>query len=83
MREDFYLKDFNEKIAETLIRRKEYDKMELERIEKLKKKLFSMKVFWPHHSKFFLYMFFRFKYFFVTFRNMTRPWLLEQISIPV
>ncbi|KAM3179536.1 hypothetical protein ACTXT7_000425 [Hymenolepis weldensis] len=43
MREDFYLKDFNEKIAETLIRRKEYDQMELERIEKLKKKLFSMK----------------------------------------
>ncbi|VDL19985.1 unnamed protein product [Hymenolepis diminuta] len=43
MREDFYLKDFNEKIVETLIRRKEYDQMELERIEKLKEKLFSMK----------------------------------------
>nr|CDS31722.1 mitochondrial ribosomal protein S26 [Hymenolepis microstoma] len=42
-RENFYLKDFNEKITETLIRRKEYDQMELERIEKLKKKLFLMK----------------------------------------
>lgn len=44
MRENFYIKHFSEKINETLIRRREYDQKELERIEKLKEKLLSMRV---------------------------------------